>query len=218
LRNVNVWCTHDTCFKTIFYFWLIIVNVYFVRLSLSNLRFEIFTEGNGRSGKVLEGRKLKERTRFPPNLAFSINLTSSSRRKEGRTLCGHSARFLARSHSRDTITVPGWTWVSPEGLPGHARSSTTSTWIIRFLFLPLLLRPPRSIVVGLSYWHRLDVYTVCPCTSRSCRHRSKNLPPWNQRMRSPNRKHVDYCSGRRSYTRVLRKVLFRCKAGRTYYC
>lgn len=134
MRNANV-----RRFKTISYSWFIVVNVYFARLLLQNSRFQIRNLRGGQ-GEVRKGTREKEiegeNARFPPNLALSINLTSSSRRKEGPCMSGHGARFLARSHSRDTITIPGWTRVSPRGCPGHAGSSTTSTWVIRFLFLP----------------------------------------------------------------------------------
>lgn len=107
-------------------------------------------------------------------------------------MSGHDARFSARSHSRDTITVPRWTGVSPGERSEHAGSSTTSTWVILFLppFGSLSASPPLSVDCSrtLADWHRQDVFhsieTSCvPARSIRAVIVRKIRFPWNQRAR-----------------------------------
>ncbi|KYN01185.1 hypothetical protein ALC62_08027 [Cyphomyrmex costatus] len=74
-----------------------------------------FLESKERSGKHSTGGNRRRERSLPPNLALSINLTSSSRRKEGLCVFGHDARGSWRVHTAATPLPcpkvdPGVSW------------------------------------------------------------------------------------------------------------
>lgn len=107
-------------------------------------------QNRGQIWRFQKGRE--DRKKEPcslPNLALSINLTSSSRRKEGPCVCvcmsGRGARLLARSRHHYRSRIPGWT-------PGVSRGDARDTRrVVDDVHLVIRsLHPSSSIVAGLS--------------------------------------------------------------------
>lgn len=147
-------------------------------------------------------------------------------------MSGHDARLLARSHSRDTITVL-YPERTPGCLPGDVRDTMGRRRRPLGNTVPFATAcPPRHPVLSEAdcsqRFSQTGIVTIFSTISRSrstVPHVSLVLsslekfvsPSWNRDARRIENTSIIHHDELKLYARVPRQVLFRCKIGRTYY-